>query len=124
MNNPRTPDETDVSSVLCRLTLQDMDCTHLPETSSAYWTAVEAAYCGAIDAQSIEIEKLKLANIKLQGELAAAVGRAVPAVCKPCESAAVQWQRTRFNRLLGFTAFIGSLALMLGIAVAVLWWWR
>lgn len=90
------PDETGVASVL----------TIIPESDSAYFSTIEGMYSARIEELKMNNEILVMANATLRTKLAAAEGRAVPAVCQPCESAAVQWQRTRFNRLLWFTGLL------------------
>jgi hypothetical protein len=102
------PDETDVASVL----------TIIPESDSAYFSTIEGMYSARIEELKMNNEILVMANATLRTKLAAAEGRTVPAVCEPCESAAVQWQRTRFNRLLWFTIVV---VLAAAVGWALVW---
>jgi hypothetical protein len=127
------PDETDVASLLCRLELEQLSgvrfgIAEVPDEPTpmerVLYQRIEELH-GDVTLRDWKIEGLErsleiacMANATLRTKLAAAEGRAVPAVCQPCESAAVQWQRTRFNRLLWFTG-------LLLLAAAVGWGlWR
>jgi hypothetical protein len=118
------PDETDVASVLCRLELEQLSgarfgIAEVPEDGAAYFKLLEAQYGPEIDRLKRERQIHIQCIAKLQGKVCALEGElsnlnfycqrlAKRAAARPGAIAKLRmlWQRTRFNRLLGFTIVV------------------
>lgn len=79
--------------------------TEIPYSETAHRAVVDQAYCDCIDGLDIEIKKRDLAISNLLGRHARQMA----------------WQRTRLNRLLGFTAMLGAWVVVLAALVWRLW---